>query len=279
MRYQMRKLFIALFIIFLSSSAFAGDAYDQVMKTGKIKCGYGIWDPFINYDFEKEAPKGLLVDLMENIASKINLELEWPEETGWANMPTALNNGRIDVACSSLWNDPIRGRSIAFTDPIFYMAVHAYVREDSSFDFKTIEDMNKANIRISVQEGDFSFSVAERLFPNAQKIALSPINSSTELLVQVALGKADVVTFDQAGVTAFNQKNEQKLKRVNLAVPVTVFGNSYAVSIHESALKEVLNTAVRNLIQTGEIEDLTAEFRKEYPDQIILPAKPYQALR
>ena len=272
----MKQIFLSLFILLLSAPAFAESAYDRVMKSGKIRCGYGTADPLIVFDFDKNAPQGVVVDLMENIASKISLELEWPEETGWANMPTALDNGRIDVACSTLWNDPGRGRLVAFTDPVFYTVLHAYVKEGSSFNFQSVEEMNNPDIRISVQDGDFTHHLAKRLFPKAQHIAISSTNAWNDVLTQVTLGKADVVVISNSSIVGFNQNNDIKLTRVELDEPVTVYGNSFAVSIHETALKEVLNTAVRTLIQTGEIADITEEFRQIHPHEIILPQKPYE---
>ena len=276
----MKNITLMLTMLVITFPALAADkksTYEKVMKSGKVNCGYGIWPPYINFNFETNKPEGVVVEIMENIAQKINLELEWPEETGWQYMPTALNAGKIDVACATLWNEPQRGRLVAFTDPIFYMAVDAYVREDSEHKFKTIDDINRPDISIIMQDGGYTAAIAKRLFKKTKHIEISQTNASTDILLDVSLGKADVVFANRSTVTDFNKNNKKKLKKVNLPEPVAVYGNAFAVSIHEHALKEVLNTAVRTLIQTGEIEDLTANFREKHPDEILLPSKPYKA--
>ena len=69
--------------------------------------------------------------------------------------------------------------------------------------------------------------------------------------------------------------NPKKLKKIPLPRPAAVYGNSLAVGVNEAALKEILETAVSYMLQTGELQALTADFRKQYPDAIILPAQPY----
>ena len=55
-----------------------------------------------------------------------------------------------------------------------------------------------------------------------------------------------------------------------------LYGNSFAVGIHEYELKEVLEATVSYLVDTGRIDDLTAEFLKKYPDSIIPASKSYE---
>lgn len=273
------SVFVAFFIIQyripqskdLSVTVSQKTAYDRVIESGKIRCGWGTWDPYIYYDFDKEKPVGVIVDLMEAMAQNLNLELVWGEETGWANIPTALNNGRIDVACTSLWNDPSRGRLVAFTDPAFYMVSHVFVRAGEASKYKSLEDLNRSDLRISVQDGGSTYELAQRLFPKAKLAPLSQTNQSNELFVQVVTGKADVMISDQLAVDRFNENNDKKLERIKLLKPVNVFGNSYAVGINEHALKEVLNTTVAYMTQTGEFEELTKEFREKYPGNIYFP--------
>ena len=251
--------------------------YERVMRTGEIRCGYGVWDPYIIYDFEAQKPTGIAIDLIEAIAAKLNLKLIWPEETGWANLPTALENGRVDLACATLWNDPARSRLVAFSDPLFYQEVSAFIRDDSDIKITRRDDLNDPRFRFSVQDGGFENAIVDRLFPKAQKISLHQMNQASDLFVQVASGKADIMISNPAAVQAYNAANpDKRLVHLKLDKPLAIYGNSYAVNIHEQELLGMFNTVVRNMIQTGEIEELLADFRAKYPGEILLPAKPYK---
>src|SRR4051812_29807285 len=104
----MKKICLTLIPAFLlfSLPAFAApkeSAYDRVMRTQTIRCGWGTNNPWIYQDLKTGQMRGVIADVMNEIAGKLNLKLEWPEETGWGNLPEALESGRVDVACSTMW--------------------------------------------------------------------------------------------------------------------------------------------------------------------------------
>lgn len=273
--------FLIIFFVFslLSFQVFAAEkesAYDRVMASGKIRCGYGVNPPWIYRDLQTGEISGVIVDIMEAVAKKVSLELEWPEETGWGNLPASLQSGRVDVSCSTLWNDPARGRQVAFTDPVFYQALYPYAVSEKAIQFDSIEKINSADVKISVQEGDFGFFLAQRLFPKAQIVSISQGTPWSDTALNVITGKADIMFSDDVMISDFNKNNEKKLQKTSLSKPVAVYGNALAVGIGQSELKEVMQTAVRFLVQTGEIEQITREFREKYPGVMLLPQKPYQ---
>lgn len=277
----MKNLLLALMLLLFAMPAWAEDSpkestYDRVMRTGAIRCGYGSSKPWIYQDIKAEKIIGLNVEIMEEVAKQLSLKLEWPEETGWANLPTALNTGRVDVACSLLWTDPERGKQVAFTRPIFYTAIHMYSRaDDKRFTGKT-EEINNPNITISVQDGSIDARLQKMYFSKAKVLALPQSASGTEGMLNVATGKADITFSDAIAIKNFNDNNEAKLVKIPLARPVTVYGNSLAVGIHNLEFKEVLDTTVSYLLETGTIAEIVEKFSKEYPDAVLLPSRPYE---
>ena len=55
---------------------------------------------------------------MAAVAGHLDLKLDWPEETGWPNLPTSLETGRVDVACSS-YGMTLFVENMAYTQPLF----------------------------------------------------------------------------------------------------------------------------------------------------------------
>ena len=277
----MKNILFALSLVFFAFPAFAADkgkesAYDRVMKTQTIRCGYGTYAPWIYQDLKTEKMAGPNVEIMEAVARQLGFKLEWPEETGWPNLPTALVTGRVDVACSSLWMDPARGKLVAYTRPVHYNPVYAYARADDARFSGKAESIDKPGIRIVVQDGDVTAELARRNFPQAQFVTLAQTASSSEMYMNVTTGKADIAFGEDVSVSTFNKAQKTKLKKIPLPRPVVIYGSSLAVGIHETALKEMLDTTVAYLLNTGKIDEIMTRFMKDYPEAVILIKKPYE---
>ena len=270
------RIILSLCLLFVSVQAMAEEsAYDRVMRTNEIRCGYGIYAPWIQKDLVTGEIKGVMADIAEAVAKQLDMKLVWGEETGWGNLPTSLHNGRVDVSCSTLWNDPKRDKLVAFSDIVFYQPIYAYARADDDRFTGKMEEINDENVTITMIDGGYSKSVADRLFPKAQHNSMPQMTNWSEVILNVATGKADVIFSDDIFIKDFNANNERKLKKIPLAKPVAHFGNSFAVGIKEQELKEMISNAVKYMHQTGEIEAITADFRAKYTGAMILPKKPY----
>jgi len=212
----MKKLLFALLLVLVSFPVFAADkdsAFDRVMKTQTIRCGYGTFPPWIYQDLQSGKMTGFSVGVAEALAAQLGFRLDWAEETGWGSLPESLYTGRVDVACSLLWIDPARSKQVAYTRPLFFTPVHAYAREDDTrFTGKT-EEIDDPVIRIAVQEGDVSAALANREFSKAQSITSPQSVPSNQLLLDVTTGKADVVFSDPLNVQGFNDAQQKKLKK------------------------------------------------------------------
>lgn len=275
----MIRIILAVLFVLTAVPAFAADkesAYDRVMKTRTIRCGWGTNDPWVYKDLQTGEMAGLTPAIMKEVADQLGFKLDWQEETGWSNLPTALETGRVDVACSTLWRDPARSTQAAYTRPAFYQPLYAYARAgDTRFTGKPGEINNK-DVRIAVQEGDVNASLAASFFPQAQTLALPQTAQWSDAYLSVTTGKADVTFADPVGIAGFNAAQTVKLERIPLPRPVTIYGASFAVGIHEHEMKEVIDAAVAYLIDTGRIDELTKDFLKKHPGALIPVAKSYE---
>lgn len=275
-----RHFILIILLVCLTLPAFAADreetAYDRVMKTQTIRCGYGTFAPWIYQDLKTGKMDGVSVRLAEALADQLDFKLDWAEETGWGALPTALETGKVDLACSLLWIDPARGKLVAYTRPLFYTPVYAYARaDDTRFTGKT-QEIDNPGTRIVVQESDVTAALAGRYFPQAKNMALPSSAQTSELLLSVTTGKADVVFSDPVNIEMFNAAQDKKLKKIPLPQPIVIYGNAYAVSIHEPELKEMMDAAVIYLLDTGTVDGIFADFLKDHPGAIIPVRKPYE---
>ncbi len=273
----MKKLILTLLILFITTPALAESAYERVMRTGTIRCGWGTAHPFIQKNLETGQMEGLSVELIDAVADVLDLELDWGEETGWGNLPTSLKTGRVDVACSSLWIDPVRGKQIAYTQPIMYTPVYPYAREDNEKFFVKDPVLNDPSVTIMTQDGDITAMLTQRYYGKAKQITLPNMSMYTDLFLSVTTGKADLTFSNPVVMQEFNKNQEINLKKIDLGKPLVLYANAYAVSIHEHELKEMLDATVAYLLYTGEIQALTDRFEETYPDSLMSVKLPYEA--
>ncbi|MDD5585909.1 MAG: transporter substrate-binding domain-containing protein [Alphaproteobacteria bacterium] len=250
-------------------------AYDRVMRTGVLRCGYADFPPYL---FTKDPTSGkrtgIFVETTEAVADKLGLKVEWAEDTGWGNLVESLRTHRVDAFCAGKWRDAHRGRYIAYGMPLFYMSVYPYVRvNDHRFD-KDLSAINSPEARISAMDGEMSDLIAKQHFPKATAVSVPELGQITDIFLHVANNKADVVFNDSAIADAFIKANPGKLRRAQDA-PYQVFPTSLVVDLHERALLDMLDSAVVELEHSGAIDAIVAKYTKD-PKVLLRLAKPYR---
>jgi len=249
-------------------------AYDRVLHTGVLRCGYADWPPYM---FKKDPTtgqaSGLMADVTEAVAGKLKLRVEWAESEGWGSFIESLRAHRIDAFCPGVWRNGDRGRYVAFAVPIFYNAVYAYVAPGEHRFDKDLSLANAPEIRISLMDGEMSDAITKEHFPKATTVSIPQLGQLTDTLVNVATHKADIVFSDSAFADDFIKSNPGKLRRAQ-DKPFQFFPASYAVDIHETQLREMLDSALVELHNSGVIEEIISKYNND-PAIFLRVAKPY----
>lgn len=250
-------------------------AYERVLRTGVLRCGYAMWPPGV---FTKDPNtgkfSGMMYDITEAMAKSLNLKVEWAEETGWTGWIEGLKSGRFDTFCAGVFQNGARGREARFTRPVFYTPVHAFARiDDTRFD-QNLDGVNNPSIRISGQDGEISEIIARTLFPKAAYVGQPQISDLTLIFMNVADGKADIV-FNGADVAEdYTSKNPGKLKRVTRE-PFQVFSTAYGVAMGEVNLQQMMDSAIIELQNSGIINKIMKDNNMN-PEFFLQVNKPYQ---
>ncbi len=249
--------------------------YDRVLRTGVLRCGYINYPPHFIIDPTTGQKSGISFDLMNEAARLLSLKVEWVEELGWGNTVTALQSSRVDAICTSFWQNPVEGRYLGFTMPLFYSAVGAYVRAtDTRFD-TDLTRLNAKDVRISVGDGNIAALIAQQTFPRATLISLPNMTDETMQLEEVKSGKADVTFIETQLGETYAQKNEGAVRNLVPAQPLRVFGNTFALPIHDTALKSMLDSALVQLLNGGFVEQTLQKY-ETVTGGIYRTAKPYR---
>lgn len=257
----MIKTFLISALLFVSAMpAFAKEtdetAFERIMRTGTIRCGYYVFPPITYRDPNTKALSGISVDIMNYIAAKTSLKIEWTEEVTFANWVPALQSKKADVMCTPMWPELSMARAVDFSDPMFFAGMYPVVRaDDKRFDKVTsLDRFNKPDVTAISQDGNATFYIAHAIFPDAKHYVLGPEADTTMFGVSLQTKKADVMLADFNYVGEWNKSNKSKLKLVTTVSPVKYQQFPFSVEKGEVNLLNFLNLAVHEMTYNGEMD-------------------------
>ncbi len=118
--------------------------------TGKLRASINLGNPVLaNRVSGKAQPSGISVDLAEELANRLGIELELVVFDTARKSVEAINEERVDVGFFAV--DPVRGAEIAFTAPYILIEGRYLVREESPITLNAQVDV--ASNRIAVGQG------------------------------------------------------------------------------------------------------------------------------
>jgi len=279
MRHYLLGLAVFLFAFFPPIMAQAASkpkesSYDRVLRTQTIRCAYINYPPHFIVDAATKKMSGISYDIMAEAARVLGLKIDWVEEVGWANTVEEIRSDRADAICTSFWQNPVEGKYLGFTTPLFYSAVGAYVRSDNNNLRKDLSNINDPKVRISASDGSISFFTAQQDYPKATTLSLPNMTDETQMLMEVNAGKADITFIETYLGEKFIKANPKSLKNLASDHPVRLFGNTFAIPIEDVKFKSMLDSALIPMIQGGVVDKIITKY-EEVPNGMLRVAKPY----
>lgn len=277
----MKKFFLTLLLVFLSLPALAAEesAYDRVVRTGTLRCGYGAWDPGVVKDPNTGAMRGLYVEMFEEAARLSKLKIEWAAEIDWGQIPEALQSGKIDAFCAGIAGDAARGKRMGYTIPVTYWVFDVIVRNDDTrfpADHATLADINKPEFSIAYTEGDVLETIKETELANVKGVPLPSLASPADNMMSVLSKKTDLMVTPKFMLQGYEKVNGGgKLRLVKMKTPLRVYGNVMAVDIHEQALINLLNAGLTELINSSSYDRILAPYETDYPGAFLPVQRNY----
>ena len=275
----MKNIFLALLLVTLTMPAFAADqkesAFDRVMRTRTIQCGYILYEPVVMKDPNTGEISGLMPEIMSEIASRLNMKIEWTVESSYATYSEDIKKPNVDLLCSTFWGGVEVGQFGITAMPLWYSGVGIYVRADDTRFDKNYWVINDSGVTISSVDGTIPADIAKKDFPKA-KILSSPAMSDYSVnLLNVANGKADVTFVEVSQGAAFLKNNPGQLKNIIPDAPLRVYPNSVLVSVHETEIWHFMNSALIDLKSEGLIDRLVDKYEPA-PGAWYRMANPYK---
>lgn len=249
--------------------------YDKIIESGKIRVGYISYPPSFIKDPNTGEYSGIFHEVLQEIGKKLNVEIDYTEEVGWGTMIEAISSGRVDLIATGVWPTTERGRHIDFTNPLYYSTVRAYAKADDNRFDGDLSKINNSNIKISSIDGEMTSIIAQIDYPKAKQVSLTQISDVSQVLLDVATGKADITFAEPAIALEYVSKNPGQIKEVKNVKSVRVFPNAMIVGKGEVEFLSTLNIAIEELVNNG-LVNRTIEKYEKYPDSFQRLSLPFR---
>jgi ABC-type amino acid transport substrate-binding protein len=263
-------LLLILLSICIFSNAYAQSrsdnaAFERIVKTGTIRCGFIPWPPGFEIEPNTGEVKGPTKELFESILGLTGWNVEFIEVSLTTDI-LELNKGTIDAMCASGPWTITNVKHVDYTTPVAYSPVHVYLRKDESR-FSSFEDLNRKNVTFAGIDGDISIDLAGHRFPKAKTRALINLTDPAQLLMELADGKADAVILDPVTAESFMKNNPGRIRQLDIGENLAVYPVGMAVRWGEYKLSQALSRASEMAINTGLVDRLLDLYD---PDRVIV---------
>jgi polar amino acid transport system substrate-binding protein len=203
------------------------------------------WPPFEYVDDATKQIVGFDIDLMNAIAEKENLDIEFVN-VGWDPLLAGMAQGMYDAAISSITITEDRKKDMLFSDP-YYAAGQIVVVQKSNTTVNSKDDLTG---KVGAQLGTTGAMEVEKI-ATAQPKTYDEIGLAFQDLMN---GQIEAVVCDNPVAVQYVVTNPDKLKIVG-----TVFTNEFygiAVAKGKTDLLEKINDGIKKVLDEGIIKTL-----------------------
>ena len=255
-----------------SSATQTNNVAERILATKTIRVGYIVYPPSLIKDPNTGKLSGIFYDALNQAGANLGLKVDWVAETTGGTMFEDLNAGKFDMIGSPVWQSSPRSTQGDFTIPLMYSVISAWARpSDHRFD-NNYDAINSPSVKISIVDGELGQTIAKEEFPNAQIVSLPQTASVSQSFLNISGNKADV-SFEELPIAMdYLKNNPGSIKNVNPSNPLRINGNVMVIPKNQPELKEMLDTAIGEELNSGFIDQL---IQKYSPGEFYPIAKPY----
>ncbi len=253
-------LLLAVALVF-SVAAVAGckpkNALQAILKAKKIIVGTSAdYPPFEFVDEATGNYTGFDVELMEMVAEKLGVTVEWKDMT-FDIVLNSLQSGQINAAIAAMSINPERQEQALFSNPYWESPNAVLVKVGSTV---TITDplVDFPALLIGVQSGTIHETYVKELIDAGTMEAanLSSYPRADQAILDLVAGRLDAVYMDAAAAQAFTVSHPVVIAMVHKVES----GMGIAVMLGEQELVDRINEILAQLTEDGSIEALADKY-------------------
>lgn len=259
------KLFklIIISLLFINLSALAIELTKEekvyLKNNSKFKVGVGYTAPY-GY-FENGEAKGFSIDLLNKIAEKLDIELEFihlPLAKSWE----AIKNNEIQVMANLIQKEK-RKKHVYYGDAWLLFKDRIFVKKEDYL-LNSLEKLNGKTVAITK-----NYALNDILTQEYPKIKLVYAKNKLDMLNMVSKGEADATIYEEnAGLHKIGKNAFYNLTisgNANFKIEKTMKANYFVVGKNHTILHNILNKTYNSLEQS-ELVELWREWFFEIPE-------------
>lgn len=248
-------------------------AYERVMRTNTLRCGYYMFKPMSWKDPNTGEMKGMVVDVAREIEKRSGIKVEFTEEVTFGTMYEGLNTGRYDAICTPGWPDAKSARIAHFGKPWFYSVIVPIVAENQKR-ITSVSQINSPDVTIVTHEGDADDTLARTRFPKAKIFSIAQSGDTSQMEADIFTGKADVILSDANRIYQVNGNHGNDKLRILDNHPLQLFPLPMAVHKGDEQLMFFLDEVMDTLHYDGTMDRILDTYAPG-PDAYVRVARPY----
>jgi ABC-type amino acid transport substrate-binding protein len=268
-----KRLFLCLsavvlisFTLVISSSRralCAESTLEKIMKSGKVKVGCVV-SASTKKDPVTSEYTGYSPDAIRYIFSEIKVQPEFVDST-WATFAAGLQSGQFDLSILGTFADIARASAVLFTKPYIYLGTGVVASKSSNI--RTLDDMKKPGVRVSLTQGTSQHRWAIENLPKAQYVISTALSEMR--LLDVVAGKADIGLAD-SGITYNFVRAHPECINLFEDRPLDLMPICWSVRKGDYEFLHFMNNAVDVLHSTGRFKQLMVK-NGVVPGTLFLP--------
>jgi ABC-type amino acid transport substrate-binding protein len=228
----------------------------ETLQDGVLTVGSNLTFPPFEMVDDNGNPDGFDIKLIEAIAEKMGLTVEW-QDMEFGALVAAIGT-KIDCSIAAMTITDERKQTVDFADP--YFEAVQYIVMPAGAEIKTADDLKGLTIGVQLgTTGDYAAQEIEGATVQAYDKAVYAVNDMLN-------GKIDCVIVDQGPAKVFEANNDGKV--------VAVSGADYGFEVEQygialpkgSALVDQINTALNELKEDGTYDALYEEYIVGYEE-------------
>ena len=212
---------------------------------------------FPPYEFyEGDRIVGIDQEIASEVATRLGLELEI-QDIEFASIITGVQSGKYDIGCAGMTVTEERLQSVNFTTPYATGIQSIIVTADS--EITDIDKLLAGNYKVGVQSGTTGDIYMSDTPENGGvgEDRIERYAKGNDAVIALTSGKIDAVVIDNEPAKAFVAANEG-LKI--LETPYTIEDYAMAINKDNTALKDAINQALKELTDDGTIASIVNKY-------------------
>ncbi|MED0674855.1 cyclohexadienyl dehydratase [Aneurinibacillus thermoaerophilus] len=225
---------------------------DTILKRGYIRVGTtGDYKPFTYFNPKTQQFEGYDIDAAKMLAKDLGVEVQFVK-TSWPTLMDDLLADKFDIAVGGITRNVERQKKAHLSQGYIQFGKAPLIRKEDKEKFKSIEDINKPEVRIGVNPGGTNEKFVRAYLPKAN---VTVVENNLDIPHLVAEGKFDVMITDNIEAMLY-AKQDPRLYAALSDKPFTIDEKGFMMHRGDTVFSNWIELWMEEMELKGEFEKL-----------------------